>query len=782
MNTPSTKSHTVRLLFAGLALALLLIVPALARHGGGARQSGAKLESQPGSPPKYTNKLIDASSPYLLEHAHNPVNWYPWGPEALQKAKNENKPIFLSVGYSACHWCHVMAREDFENEEIAAILNEHFVAIKVDREQRPDIDAQYMLAVQMMTGSGGWPMSVFLTPDRNPFYGGTYFPPEEFKSLLNKVVEVYAKQPDAVRAQADKIHAAMANATRPTAGGTLPKDVLQQAVQGLRSRFDAAQGGFSQRPKFPGAPNLAFLLARFRKTGDKAMLGMVTTTLDRMAAGGIYDQLGGGFHRYSTDAIWRVPHFEKMLYDQSQLVLVYLDAYKITGKLSYKQVAEETLTFVSREMHDKDGGFTSTLDADSEGEEGKFYVWAPGQVKAVLGQDAPLFEELYGVTEAGDLEGKSVPHVAASVASVAAVHHLSTADLVQRNGAMRQKLLAARALRVRPHTDDKVLASWNGLMIAAYARAYQVMGDERYRREATEAARFLTQSMMPDGQLQHSYRRGKAEVPGLLEDYAYCAYGLLELAEATHDRQWVHKARALAAQMASQFGDAQNGGFYTTNSAAQGDLLTRLKEGEDNATPSANGVAALVLARLATSTGQASWRQQALRTVQAFQPLETRMPSAFPTLLTAYQDLGTPTALAPPPATVQLHAEPVVAPADGDVTVAIHVRIQQGWHINAHKTSATTLIPTTLSVVPSTGARLIRVEYPAGKITRFSFSSEPLAVYQGETMLKATVRLAHPFHRGNSALRFTLRYQACNERSCLAPASSDIGVDVTPLK
>jgi hypothetical protein len=665
-----------------------------------------------------------------------------------------------------------MAREDFENEEIATILNEHFVAIKVDREQRPDIDAQYMLAVQMMTGSGGWPLSVFLTPDRKPFYGGTYFPPAEFKSLLNKVVEVYDKQPETVRAQADKVNAALAEAARPGAAGSLARDILDRAVAGLRSRFDAGEGGFAKRPKFPEAPDLAFLLARYRKTGDKSLLAMATTTLDHMANGGIYDQLGGGFHRYSTDEIWRVPHFEKMLYDQAQLVLVYLDAYEITRKPRYKQIVEETLDFVARELRDKDGGFTCTLDADSEGEEGKFYLWTEAQVKSVLGDDAPLFCELYGVTPAGDLNGKSVLHVASSIATVALAPRIDPAKLAARVEKMRAAMLAERGRRVRPHTDDKVLASWNGLMLAAYARAARVLSQERYRQIAIEAARFLKSAMMPGGNLTHSYRAGKAEVAGLLEDHAYCALGLLELAEATGDRSYRDTAQQLARQMVAQLEDKQNGGFFATASN-NGDLLTRMKDGEDNATPSPNGVAALVLCRLSEVTGDPLSKGQALRTVRAFSAIETRAPAAFPTLLTAYQELGSQQALDLKSGPVRLTAGQIKLNRVGTTTVDVRLHILPGWHINAHDSGAKYLINTTLSLAPGSDGQLVKVEYPAGKQKIFSFATEAIRVYEGEITLKATVRVS--VLAKLAGLKFKLDYQACNERACMAPASAYLG-------
>ncbi len=766
MTTTSRKHKRKATLGSILALGGLLVASALVWRISHAQTAAAGPARVASGAFKYTNKLIGESSPYLLEHAHNPVNWYPWGAEALDKAKRENKPIFLSIGYSACHWCHVMAREDFENEEIAAILNAHFIAIKVDREQRPDIDAQYMLALQAMTGSGGWPMSVFLTPDRKPFYGGSYFPPDAFKTLLNKVVDVIAKHPDGVRAQADGIVAALANASRMPTGGKLPSNILQQAVLGLKQRYDLKQGGFSQRPKFPEAPNLAFLLARYRKTGDKTLLAMVTNTLDHMAAGGIYDQLGGGFHRYSTDAIWRVPHFEKMLYDQALLVDVTLDAYAITHRPRYKQVVEETLAFVNREMRDKSGGFYSTLDADSEGEEGKYYLWTPEQVHAELGQDASSFDSRYGVTSAGDLDGKSVLHLAA-------LPDTNTVMLPARIVSMRRKMFDARGRRVRPHLDDKVLANWNGLMLAAYARAYQILGEEKDRQTAIDSARFLTRTMMPDGQLRHSYRNGKADIDGMLEDYAFCAEGLLSLYEATHDKTWLDQAKTLATRMGERFRDTQNGGFYST--ASQGDLLLRLKEGEDNATPSGNGVAAQVLARLATLTGEGIWRAQAMQTIQAFQPLETRAPMAFPALLTAYQTLGADPALLTPASVVRVQGATTII-TQGVVTVTLPVHIQQGWHINAHTTSANYLTPTALTLTANPDVKLMSVRYPEGRKTKFAFSSDSLLVYQDKITLTARLQLS-PFARpGRHTLHFRLGYQPCNEHACLAPSHIETNV------
>ncbi len=734
---------------------------------------------------RYTNKLIGAASPYLLEHAHNPVNWQPWGAEALEQAKRENKPIFLSIGYSACHWCHVMAREDFENEEIAQLLNANFVCIKVDREQRPDVDAQYMLAVQMMTGSGGWPLSVFLTPERKPFFGGTYFPPAEFKALLGKVIEANKTQPEQIRALSDKITSAMKDApTSPTrnANAKLSPSLLDNAVAALNHSYDPTNGGFGTRLKFPDAPKLAFLIARCRANHAPKLLNMVTNTLDHIADGGVYDQLGGGFHRYSTDAIWRVPHFEKMLYDQAQLVQIYLDAYELTHTPRYKQVVEETLAFVQREMRDPAGGFWSALDADSEGEEGKFYLWTPTQIKAVLGDDADLFSAAYGVTAKGDLEGKSVLHRTSDGAEIMQQYHIKPEELWQRLDGLRQKLLTARAQRVRPHTDDKALASWNGLMVGAFAHAGQVLNNAAYRQTAMEAANFLLQKMTVNGKLLHSYRAGKAEVGGMLEDDAYVANGLLDLYAATREKKWLDTAQMLAAQMTSQFEDAANGGFYSTSD--QSELLTRLKSGDDNATPSGNGMAAQVLARLALLTGKPEWRTQALRTVQTFGSLETRVPDAFPMLLTAYQSLGTSASADMPilPGTVQLLAPPLTTTPGAKVTVAIKAHIPSGWHINAHVASTAALIPTNLRLTATQDAKLLAVTYPNGQTLKTSFATEALSVYQGEITLQAVVQITPKLPAGKHTLHFELTYQPCNDRACLPSAKATLDVPLNISK
>ena len=592
--------------------------------------------------PKHTNRLIHSLSPYLLQHAHNPVDWYPWGREALDRAKRDNKPIFLSIGYSACHWCHVMERESFENEEIARILNKHFLCIKVDREERPDLDQIYMTAVQLMTGSGGWPMSVFLTPELKPFYGGTYFPPTDshgrpgFKRILLALAAAYRDRPRDIEGTAKQIVDAL---KRSTAGhiegaGALSRDLVEQAVQELKQRFDSQWGGFGSAPKFPSPNALSLLLRHHRRTGDQDALHMVTLTLERMASGGMYDQVGGGFHRYSVDREWLVPHFEKMLYDNAQLARVYLDAFLATKRPLYRRIARETLAYVLRDMADESGGFHSTLDADSEGEEGTYYLWSMTEVKRLLpGRDGDLFCEYYGITKAGNFEGRNILHRPVPLEDFAQRARMEPDEWRRRLDAMRQKLLMVRARRVPPKKDDKVLTDWNALMISALARGYAVLGDEAYRAAAERAARFvLTQMGADHGRLLHAYRAGQSHIDAYLDDYAFVALAFLDLYQATFDVQWVEYARDLTRQMVERFWDDARGGFFLTG-AGQPDAIVRSKSAEDGATPSGNAIAASALLLLGKLTDGKGYLERAEKTLAAFQGAAQRSPHAFAGLL-----------------------------------------------------------------------------------------------------------------------------------------------------
>lgn len=581
-----------------------------------------------------TNRLSQSLSPYLLQHAHNPVDWFPWGEEALKKAREEEKPIFLSIGYSACHWCHVMERESFENPAVAEVLNAHFVAIKVDREERPDLDDLYMDAVQTLTGHGGWPMSVWLTPELKPFYGGTYFPPEPrrgmpgFIPLLKRIHELWVTQRKDVEDQAQELTAELQRQVALRPGAQSPTQaIFERLLQDLRSAYDPRWGGFSPAPKFPQHMAVELILRRGSETDQI----MARRTLDAMWEGGMYDHLGGGFARYSVDGQWLIPHFEKMLYDNAQLVSVYLDAYQATGELRYATIARESLDYLLRDMQDPSGGFHSAEDADSEGEEGKFYVFTPQDVKAALGaEEGERFCAAYGISEAGNFEhGTSVPHLFSRPAGMEVDE--------DRMRDLRTDLRLIRDQRIRPGKDDKLLASWNGLALSAFARGFQILGDARYRAAAEGIAAFAQREFWNGKELLRVFRHGDKHTSAFLEDYAALANGLVDLYEATFDISRLRLAQALATQMCERFEDPEEGGFFSTE-AQQSDLLFRQKPGFDNAVPSGNTLAAKALFRLAHHLGSTAFQASAERILKAFGPWMERAPRAFQGLLSALDD------------------------------------------------------------------------------------------------------------------------------------------------
>jgi uncharacterized protein YyaL (SSP411 family) len=599
------------------------------------------------------NRLIDETSPYLLQHAHNPVDWYPWGEEALGRARAENRPILLSIGYSACHWCHVMERESFEDPEIARLMNDNFVNVKVDREERPDLDTIYMEAVQAMSGHGGWPMTVFLTPDGVPFYGGTYFPPTDrlgmpgFRRVLTSVAEAYHRAPDEIRQSAEQLRSRLGRSLMGHEAGALDERVAAAAYQGLAASFDARHGGFGGAPKFPQSMNLEFLLRYYRRTAEPHALEMVRVTLDHMRRGGIYDQLGGGFHRYSTDDVWLVPHFEKMLYDNALLARVYLEAYQVTGDEEYRHVVEETLGYVLREMAGPEGGFYSAQDADSEGEEGKFFIWTPREIAEVLGpEDAPLVAAYYGVTEQGNFEGRNILHLACPAEEVAQEHGVSPQKVRAAVERARQLLFAAREKRVKPGRDEKILTAWNGLMLRAFAEAARVLDRADYRATAEKNAAFLLATLRRDDRLLRTYKDGWARLNGYVEDYAALAEGLLALYEATFEPRWFAQARALAEEMLRHFWDDAEGGFFNTSDDHE-QLISRPKDLFDNAVPAGNSMAVDVLLRLGALTGEGRYAERAQRTLQALSGVIPRAPGGFGRLLAALAFLlATPTEVA----------------------------------------------------------------------------------------------------------------------------------------
>ncbi len=584
----------------------------------------------------HANHLINETSPYLLQHAHNPVAWYPWGEEALGRSRAENKPILLSIGYSACHWCLVMERESFENEEIARLMNENFINIKVDREERPDLDQIYMNAVQMMLGHGGWPLTVFLTPDLVPFYGGTYFPPEDrhqmpgFPRVLQGVAQAYQTQPEEVAQTASSILGELRRMelARPS-NELLSTEILDAAARALARNYDPVHGGFGGAPKFPAAMNLAFALRVHHRTGSADTLQMVTQTCRQMADGGIYDQLGGGFHRYSTDARWLVPHFEKMLYDNALLARLYLHLYQATGDLFFRRIAEETLDYVVREMTDERGGFYSTQDADSEGVEGKFFVWTVAEIHELLGhEDGALVCAYYGATAVGNFEGENILHVPRPAEAVASEVGIPVERLLEAIMRGRQILFSAREARVKPGRDEKILAAWNGMMLESFAEASAILDRRDYRDVAERNARFILDNLRRDEALFHVYKDGHAKFHAYLDDYAFIASGLVSLYEATGLLVWLTEAIALTEHMIEEFWDAEEGGFFYTAQSGER-LIVRTKDYLDNATPSGNSVAADVLLRLAVLTGNENYRREATTIFRLLREAMARYPSAF---------------------------------------------------------------------------------------------------------------------------------------------------------
>ncbi len=601
-----------------------------------------------GNTPRYTNRLILETSPYLLQHAHNPVDWHAWGDEAFAEARRRGVPLFVSIGYSTCHWCHVMEVESFEDEEIARYLNGHYVCIKVDREERPDVDAVYMSAVQALTGSGGWPMSVWLTPDRAPFFGGTYFPPRDgdrgasqgFLTLLRQLSATYLKDPARIAQQATALTSAVrrdlegqaaspaqpvgaAPAASVMSAGLPDTGAIAQAVDTFKRSFDDQNGGLRGAPKFPSSLSVRLLLRDHRRTGDPEALRMATLTLERMAAGGIHDQIGGGFHRYATDAAWQVPHFEKMLYDNALLAVDYLEAYQVTGRVDFARVGRETLDYLLGQMASPDGGFYSATDADSDGEEGKFFVWSETELRALLGAGAERFVRYYGVTPGGNFAGRNILHVPRP----------DEGERAALDGA-RQQLYAARARRVAPARDEKILAAWNGLAISALATGGRLLEDDRYVAAAARAADLVLTKLRVGGRLMRTLEDGRASQPGFLEDYALVAAGLFDLYEASFEPRWLREALALCNETERLFADPGRGGWFTT-AADHEQLMARERPRADGPTPSGTSVALMNALRAATFTGDDHWRAIADRALSTLRDALSERPTSLTDTLLA---------------------------------------------------------------------------------------------------------------------------------------------------
>jgi uncharacterized protein len=741
--------------------------------------------------PKFSNRLVDATSPYLLQHAHNPVGWQPWDEVALRRAREEDKPIFLSIGYAACHWCHVMERESFENLEIADVLNRDFICIKVDREERPDLDEIYMTATQLLTQSGGWPMTVFLTPDLKPFFAGTYFPPEDrwgrpgFKSLLEQIGNAWKQRRPELEEQGERLAAVVDQViARGQGQAAVDRRLVQDAWKQLERGFDSTWGGFGGAPKFPPSMRLEALLQRYQEERDASLLRPVTTTLDYMARGGMYDQVGGGFHRYSVDERWLVPHFEKMLYDNAQLARVYALAFKETGNWYYERVARETYDYILREMTHADGGFYSTTDADSEGVEGKFFVWSPAEVQVVLGkEEASLFCRIYDIVEGGNFEGHSIPNLLRkSLDEWAADLGEDPPALDRRLAEMRRRLWERREQRVHPLLDDKILSAWNGLMIRAFAEGYRVFADFRYRQAAEQAAGFVLDRMRDDNRLYRSWREGRPTLNGYAEDYAAVALALLDLHGATDDARWCDRGIELLTVLDSRFWDEEEGGYFFTSHDHE-TLITRPKSFQDGATPSANSLAALALIRAARLTRDDRWLARASQLLTHAAPMVTEMAAGFPNMAVAAHEYlsAWPEGIRIPGADAVLIegflSQGVVVPGQS-FAVAFRLEVREGHHISSHTPYAEHLAPTRLEITLPEGFRLVRLRYPPGRDHTLPFQDDPLSVYSGTVLVGADLEAAPDAEAGRYTLEAQLRLQPCDDQQCFPPMEARMRIPI----
>ena len=713
------------------------------------------------------NRLIKEASPYLRQHAYNPIKWFPWGPEAFAKAKKENKPIFLSVGYSTCHWCHVMERESFNEEDIAEVLNLNYVAIKVDRERRPDVDETYMLATQLITERGGWPNNVFLTPERKPFYAGTYFPRDTFKTLLIEVAKLWDSEPDALKQDAERIAGTVSTImTRRVEASEVTPEKLNAAAQTILKGVDDFNGGFTDAPKFPQESILLFLLRLAEKDGTKELLDTVTLTLDNILDGGIHDHAGGGFHRYAVDPQWRIPHFEKMLYNQALITRALLRAHRLTGKTRYAAAARRALDYVIADMTSPQGGFYSARDADSEGEEGTFYVWTPAQLeKALDAKDADFAKKVFGVTVLGNFESQTtVLHFPASPKELAETLKMSEDTLMQRANAIRAKLAKARQSRKAPHRDEKIVTAWNGMMIATFAEAAEMFDDQRYRNAALNAANFLWNEVGGKDALKRAWFEGRAALDAQQEDYAFTALGFVALYDLTGDALWLKRAETLTAQMVKLFRDDTAGDYYMTASVS---TFSKAKARTDAGTPSGNAAALELFAKLARRSQKPDHRLNGEALLSALSSIALRSP-----LSNSYALLGADLLLRGGAGARQYMSKGIVD-VDGSIDKAdgalkLSLRIAPGWHINSDKPLEEFFIPTEVKLE---GSEAAKVAYPAAVRRKLGFHEKELALYEGK--VEITAKLPEGVEMPVNA---TLRLQACSDEICLEPETAKVTV------
>ncbi len=751
---------------------------------------------------EYINRLILQESPYLLQHAHNPVNWYPWGSEAFARAREENKPVFLSIGYSTCHWCHVMERESFENETIARYLNEHFIAVKVDRERRPDIDKIYMTATMLINRSGGWPMSLFLTPQGKPFFAGTYYPAEQFLELLMRSKALWNDEPQTLREMANKISLAVQGLQQNVQDAEkVGRERSQLAVIDIMHGFDELQGGFSPAPKFPNEPYLFLLLdAVLRDTAmnnHQDVFSALQLTLDKMAQGGIYDQIGGGFHRYSTDHQWLVPHFEKMLYNQAHLARIYLQFYDLTADPVYARVVTQILNYVLAEMRSEDKAFYSASDADSEGEEGQFFIWTPAQMQKVLGsEEATQAIELYDVTEAGNFEQQNILHLPVSLPEFARQHRLSIEKLFSQLDDINQELYQARKQRIAPAIDNKVVTAWNGMMITAFAQAGKQLHRADYLQAAVDAAEYLwlthhyaakdhidSNGTQQQPGLWRISLNGKTSIVATQEDYAYLIQAYIALYDATEKKIWLQRATQLNREMLDLFWDPDNGGFFMSREKQEVTLFSRPKDLQDGAIPSGNSVALEGLVKLYHRTGEEHYYDQAVALLASVSSRVKQAPGSFSYLLWAANQLH-----AGEVGDIQYGAKghvriekQLLSQTKEQFELAIRLSIQDGWHINSHYPHQQSLIATTVAVDKQADWKIVRAEYPPGINVTLKFNDQPLSVYKTQAIVKVvlvprsvTAAKSGAGDKSNSPdiIPLQINYQSCSDKICLAPAQN----------
>lgn len=735
----------------------------------GASWAFAMSEGREGN--RQANRLIDAPSPYLRQHAYNPIDWFEWGEEAFEKARRENKPVFLSVGYSTCHWCHVMERESFENTVIADILNARFVAIKVDRERRPDVDETYMLATQLITGGGGWPNSVFLTPDRKPFYAGTYYPPDQFKEILSQVAGYWLRERDTLLSDAERMADAINTImTRRVEARDITPEVMKTMSESVLKEFDADYGGFGPAPKFPQESVLLFLLRLAEKDGNEDALKAVSKTLHAILNGGITDHVGGGFHRYAVDRKWVVPHFEKMLYNQALLTLALVRAHRLTGDRRFASGARRTLDYVLEDLTGPNGGFYSARDADSEGEEGTFYVWTEEQIdKALNSEDATFAKKAFGVTFEGNFEnGTTVLNFSRMPERIAQDMGLSEKEFDARIAGIARQLAKVRSAREAPHRDEKILTAWNGMMIAAFAEAAGVLGDPKYKDAALAAAGFIWEHMQKDGKISRTWFEGKVSLDGSQEDYAFLANGFIALFDLTGDRAWLQRAETLVATMVEAFRDEQAGDYYMTASAG---TFSRAKVRTDAGTPSGNAAALEAFAKLSRRTTTPDHRINAEALLAALSGLVASSPAS-----NAYFLMAGDTFIRGDAGDRRFLARGVV---DARVSIdrtgeklSVALRIADGWHINSSKPLEDFFIPTALAIDGHDDAS---ISYPSHRLAKLGFHDSDVAVYDNEVEVRAVL----PGKPGSHVVA-QLTIQACSDTICLEPETAEFRIPLRP--